>query len=144
MTAPSSGPLTLIIPPRGRAVLCVWTAVPGAAAAPFLFWQNLWAGLAFCAAWAGLVWAVQARACSFVAALGSRTLRVYAGVVFPVEQMLPRGSVTSALQLRTPLLRLAGASLLVLSAPGVRVFLPAVDAAQADALVRALRGEAAP
>ena len=29
----------VIIPPKGRAVLCVWAAVPGLLAAPFVFWQ---------------------------------------------------------------------------------------------------------
>ena len=31
----------LIIPPKGRAVLCVWAAVPGVFCAPFVFWQSL-------------------------------------------------------------------------------------------------------
>jgi len=30
----------VIIPPTGRAVLCVWAAVPGLFAAPFVFWQS--------------------------------------------------------------------------------------------------------
>ena len=37
----------LIIPPKGRAVLCVWAAVPGVFCAPFVFWQSLFAGLYF-------------------------------------------------------------------------------------------------
>ena len=44
-------------------------------------------------------------------------------------------------QLRTPLLRLAGASVLIISAPGSRMFLPAVPAAQAGALAHALAEE---
>ena len=35
----------VIIPPTGRAVLCVWAAVPGLFAAPFVFWQSLPAGV---------------------------------------------------------------------------------------------------
>ena len=38
----------VIIPPSGRAVLCVWAAVPGLFAAPFVFWQSLAAGAGFC------------------------------------------------------------------------------------------------
>ena len=41
----------LILPPRARAVLCVWAAIPGLLCAPFVFWQNLFAGLCFCAVW---------------------------------------------------------------------------------------------
>ena len=37
----------LIIPPKGRAVLCVWAAVPGVFCAPFVFWQSLFAGCIF-------------------------------------------------------------------------------------------------
>ena len=37
----------LIIPPRGRAVLCCWAAIPGLLAAPFVFWQSMPAGVVF-------------------------------------------------------------------------------------------------
>ena len=53
----------LILPPRARAVLCVWAAVPGLLCAPFVFWQSLFAGLCFCAVWGLLVLAVRLRAC---------------------------------------------------------------------------------
>ena len=66
----------LIIPPRGRAVLCCWAAIPGLLAAPFVFWQSLFAGLCFCAVWGLLVLALRLRACSFVAALSPRSLTV--------------------------------------------------------------------
>ena len=56
----------LILPPRARAVLCVWAAIPGLLCAPFVFWQNLFAGLCFCAVWGLLVLALRLRACSFV------------------------------------------------------------------------------
>ena len=85
----------VIIPPKGRAVLCVW----------------------------------------------ARTLTVYSGIVLPVRQVFPRRAVTGVQQLRTPLLRLAGASVLIISAPGSRMFLPAVPAAQAGALAHALAEE---
>ena len=45
----------LIIPPRGRAVLCCWAAIPGLLAAPFVFWQSMPAGVVFCLLWAALV-----------------------------------------------------------------------------------------
>lgn len=132
----------VVIPPKGRAVLCVWAAIPGLLAAPFVFWQSVWAGALFCAVWAALVALVRARACSFAAVLGARTLTVYSGIAIPLRQVLPRRAVTGVQQLRTPLLRLAGASVLLIAAPGARMLLPAVPAAQAGALAHALAEEA--
>ena len=132
----------IVIQPRGRAVLCVWAAMPGLLLAPFVFWQSIWAGGVFCAVWAALVFLVRARACSFAAVLGARTLTVYSGIALPLRQVLPRRAVTGVLQLRTPLLRLAGASVLLIAAPGARLLLPAVPAAQAGALAHALAEEA--
>lgn len=132
----------IVIQPRGRAVLCVWAAVPGLLLAPFVFWQSVWAGGVFCAVWAALVCLVRARACSFAAVLGARTLTVYSGIALPLRQVLPRRAVTGVQQLRTPLLRLAGASVLLIAAPGARLLLPAVPAAQAGALAHALAEEA--
>ena len=132
----------IVIQPRGRAVLCVWAAVPGLLLAPFVFWQSIWAGGVFCAVWAALVFWVRARACSFAAVLGARTLTVYSGIALPLRQVLPRRAVTGVQQLRTPLLRLAGASVLLIAAPGARLLLPAVPAAQAGALAHALAEEA--
>lgn len=132
----------IVIQPRGRAVLCVWAAMPGLLLAPFVFWQSIWAGGVFCAVWAALVFLVRARACSFAAVLGARTLTVYSGIALPLRQVLPRQAVTGVQQLRTPLLRLAGASVLLIAAPGARLLLPAVPAAQAGALAHALAEEA--
>ena len=132
----------IVIQPRGRAVLCVWAAVPGLLLAPFVFWQSIWAGGGFCAVWAALVFLVRARACSFAAVLGAQTLTVYSGIALPLRQVLPRRAVTGVQQLRTPLLRLAGASVLLIAAPGARLLLPAVPAAQAGALAHALAEEA--
>ncbi|MBD9241951.1 MAG: hypothetical protein EGQ64_06600 [Ruminococcaceae bacterium] len=132
----------IVIQPRGRAVLCVWAVMPGLLLAPFVFWQSIWAGGVFCAVWAALVFLVRARACSFAAVLGARTLTVYSGIALPLRQVLPRRAVTGVQQLRTPLLRLAGASVLLIAAPGARLLLPAVPAAQAGALAHALAEEA--
>ena len=97
----------LILPPRARAVLCVWAAVPGLLYAPFVFWQSLFAGLCFCAVWGLLVLALRLRACSFVAALSPCSLTVQAGIAFPVLRQIPRRAVTGVQLLRTPLLWLA-------------------------------------
>ena len=77
----------VIIPPTGRAVLCVWAAVPGLFAAPFVFWQSIVAGAGFCLLWGFLVYCLWARACSFAAVLGERTVTVYSGVALPVRQV---------------------------------------------------------
>lgn len=81
----------LIIPPKGRAVVCSWASVPGVFCAPFVFWQSRFAGCIFCALWAGLVFAVWARACSFAALLTAQDLAVQAGIAFAVTRQLPAG-----------------------------------------------------
>ena len=131
----------LIIPPRGRAVLCCWAAIPGLLAAPFVFWQSLPAGVVFCLLWAALVAVVYQRACSYAAALGAATLTVYSGIAFPLRRAIRRRAVTGLFRLRTPLLRLAGSSLLLLSTPGTRLLLPAIPAAQAGLLAHILAEE---
>lgn len=131
----------LIIPPRGRVVLCCWAAIPGLLAAPFVFWQSLPAGMVFCLLWAALVAVVYQRACSYAAALGAETLTVYSGIVFPLRRAIRRRAVTGLFRLRTPLLRLAGVSVVVITAPGTQLILPAVPAEQAAALTHALAEE---
>ena len=106
----------VIIPPSGRAVLCVWAAVPGLFAAPFVFWQSL--------------------------AAGARTVTVYSGAAVPLRQVLPRRAVTSVRLLRTPLMRLGGVSLLIVAAPGAKLILPAIPAQQAGLLAHILAEEA--
>ena len=128
----------LTLPPKARAVLCVWAAVPGLAAAPFVFWQSMWAGGLFCAVWAGLVFAAWARACSFTAALTARSLVVQSGLAVPIARQLPRRAVTGVWVLRTPLLWLAGCSVLVVRAPGAQLVLPGVPAQPAQALAAIL------
>ena len=162
----------LIIPPRGRAVLCCWAAIPGLLAAPFVFWQSLPAGVVFCLLWAALVAVVYQRACSYAAALGARlsnpekglqlladidetvtadaialaeARRVTVAIKHDEAQLYVRAircrAVTGLFQLRTPLLRLAGVSVVVITAPGTRLILPAVPAEQAAALTHALAEE---
>ena len=127
----------LIIPPKGRAVLCVWAAVPGVFCAPFVFWQSLFAGCIFCALWACLVFAAWARACSFTAVLTARNTAVRAGIAVPIPRQLPRRAVTGVWTLPTPPLWLAGCTALVVPRPGAPLLLPGLDAPQAEALARA-------
>lgn len=124
--------------PRGRAVLCVWAAVPGTVAAPFVFWQGFGWGCIFCALWCLLVFGIWVRACSLVATLDPCTLTLYLGVAFPVERVIPRNSITSTLIFRTPLLRLAGACVLVIFTPGMWAVLPGIPLQEADAIGAAL------
>ena len=131
----------LILPPRARAVLCVWAAIPGLLCAPFVFWQSMTAGVVFCLLWAALVAMVYQRACSYAAALGAETLTVYSGIVFPLRRVIRRRAVTGLFRLRTPLLRLAGVSVVVITAPGTRLILHAVPAEHDAALTHALEEE---
>ena len=75
----------LVIPPKGRAVLCIWAAAAGLFLAPFAFWQSVSAGAVFCLLWAMLTALLRARACSYAAVLGEHTLTIYAGITFPVR-----------------------------------------------------------
>lgn len=131
-------PAAVVIQPRGRAVLCFWAAVPGLLAAPFLFWQGVGWGVLFCALWAAVVFCVWARACSFVAAVTPQVLQVQSGIAFYVCRTLPRAGITSVLRIDTPLLRLAGASVLAVFSPGLCALLPAIPREQAQALCAAL------
>lgn len=132
----------LVIPPRGRAVLCVWAGVPGLVCAPFVFWQSIAAGCVFCAVWTALVFEVWVRSCSFAAWLTPKDLVMQAGVAVPAARQLPRQAVTGLFALRTPLLWLAGCSVLVVRCPGAQLILPGVPARQAQALAAALTEDA--
>ena len=79
----------LVIPPTGRAVLCIWAAAAGLFLAPFAFWQSVPAGVVFCLLWAVLTALLRARACSYAAVLGEHTLTIYAGTTFPVRRVGP-------------------------------------------------------
>jgi len=131
----------LVIPPHGRAVLCVWAAVPGVMGAPFAFWRGIFTGVVFCALWAALAAGVWVRACGFAAALNERTLTVYVGVTFTAQRAIPRRAVTGVRCFCTPLMYLAQVRLLLVEAPGARVLLPAVRAEQAEQLAALLVGE---
>ena len=132
----------LVIPPRGRAVLCVWAGVPGLVCAPFVFWQSIAAGCVFCAVWTALVFEVWVRSCSFAAWLTPKDLVMQAGVAVPAARQLPRQAVTGLFALRTPLLWLAGASVLIVRCPGGLLVLPGVPSVQADALAAILSEDA--
>ena len=95
-------------------MLCCWAAIPGLLAAPFVFWQSC-RRVVFCLLWAALVAVVYQRACSYAAALGAETLTVYSGIVFPLRRAIRRRAVTGLFRLRTPLLRLAGVSVVVIT-----------------------------
>ena len=123
----------LIIPPRARAVLCGWAGVPGLVCAPFVFWQG--------ALWAALVFEVWVRSCSFAAFLTRKELVVQSGIAMPMTRQLPRRAVTGVSALRTPLLWMAGCSLLVVRSPGAQLLVPGVPTDEAQALAAALTKE---
>ncbi len=78
----------------------------------------------------------------FRAALSPRSLTVQAGIAFPVLRQIPRRAVTGVQLLRTPLLWLAGASVLLVHCPGGLLVLPGVPSVQADTLASILTEDA--
>ena len=65
-------------------------------------------------------------------------LTLYLGVAFPVDRVIPRNTITTTLIFRTPLLRLAGACVLVIFTPGMWAVLPGIPLEEADAISGAL------
>ena len=63
------------------------------------------------------------------------------GVAVPVTRQLPRRAVTGVWALRTPLLWMAGCSLLVVRSPGAQLLVPGVPTDEAQALAAALTKE---
>ena len=132
----------LIIPPKGRAVLCVWAAVPGVFCAPFCVLAEPVCRVYFlCPVGVPCVRRVGQEPAAFTAVLTARNTAVRAGIAVPITRQLPRRAVTGVWTLRTPLLWLAGCSVLVVHGPGVQLFLPGVDALQAQALAAVLMEE---
>lgn len=132
----------LVLPPRARRVLCVWAAVPGVLCAPFAFWQGLAAGCIFSLLWAALVALIWVRACSFVAALTAHSVTLQVGVAFPLLRQIPRRAVTGVQLLRTPLLWMAGCTVLIVRSPGLFLVLPGIPADHAAALAAVLMEDA--
>lgn len=132
----------LVLPPRARRVLCVWAAIPGLVCAPFAFWQGAVPGVVFCLLWAALVAFVWVRTCSFVAALNAHNVTLQAGVAFPLLRQIPRRAVTGVQLLRTPLLWMAGCTVLIVRSPGLFLVLPGIPADHAAALAAVLMEDA--
>ena len=74
----------------------------------------------------------------FGAPRGTRPLAFVGGGAPPVGWGPPRHSITSALIFRTPLLRLAGACVLLIFTPGMWAMLPGIPLEAADAISAAL------
>ena len=127
--------------PRGRAVLCVWAAVPGAVAAPFVFWQTFWGGVLFCALW--LFFCAVCVPLHLSTVRGSISLgevRLSRGILFKSSRRVPTRFVAGVCRIRTPLLALAHSSLLVVYTSGCMLILPPVSDRDADPLIHALEG----
>ena len=75
---------------KGAAVVCLWALIPGAAAAPFIFWQSVDAGIVFAAFWLGLClgW-LPARLQSFEGSVTLGEVRMSSGLLFKVSRRVP-------------------------------------------------------
>lgn len=126
---------------KGVAVVCLWALIPGAVAAPFIFWQSIGAGLVFAALWLGLClgW-LPARCESFEGSVTLGEVRVSSGLLFKTSRRFPTRWVSATARFSTPLLRLCGCCVLVLSTSGALVVLPGVSDADADGLLSYLQG----
>ena len=140
VSGPAGQPSPLVFAPtlRGRAVFCLWAALPGILAAPFLFWQGAIWGVLFCMLWAAGVAALWLRTGSLTAELGEYALVIRAGRFFPTRRTFPRASIASVLELGSPLLRMSGARVLVLLSPGAGAILPGLPRSQAELLCEEL------
>lgn len=129
------------IDPAGSKVLGLWLFVPGAAAAPFLFWQTFWGGAAFLVSWSLLsLWLAPLRACTLEGSVSLGEVRLAQGILFKTSHRVPTRFVTGVSRLRTPLLRACRCSLLLLYTSGAVLLLPGVADETADQLVETLQG----
>ena len=126
---------------KGVAVVCLWALAPGAAAAPFIFWQSIGAGLVFAAFWLGLClgW-LPARCASFEGSVTLGEVRLSCGLLFKTSRRLPTRWVSASVRFSTPLLRLCRCCVLVLATSGALVVLPGLSDADADGLLSYLQG----
>ncbi|WP_419503274.1 hypothetical protein [Candidatus Allofournierella excrementavium] len=126
---------------KGVAVVCLWALAPGAAAAPFIFWQSIGAGLVFAAFWLGLClgW-LPARCESFEGSVTLGEVRMSSGLLFKTSRRLPTRWVSASARFSTPLLRLCRCCVLVLATSGALVVLPGLSDADADGLLSYLQG----
>ena len=126
---------------KGVAVVCLWALAPGAAAAPFIFWQSTGAGLVVAAFWLGLClgW-LPARCASCEGSVTLGEVRLSCGLLFKTSRRLPTRWVSASARFSTPLLRLCRCCVLVLSTSGALVVLPGISDADADGLLSYLQG----
>lgn len=126
---------------KGVAVVCLWALALGAAAAPFIFWQSIGAGLVFAAFWLGLClgW-LPAHCESFEGSVTLGEVRMSSGLLFKTSRRLPTRWVSASARFSTPLLRLCRCCVLVLATSGALVVLPGISDADADGLLSYLQG----
>ena len=131
--------LHFTLEPAACRVIGLWALLPGAVAAPFLFWQGFAPGAFFAAVWLILsLVLIPARAASLRGMLSRGELQVTTGILFKVHRRLPARFVTGFTRIGTPLLRSCGCCLLILYSSGVVIFLPGLSNGTADGLLAAL------
>lgn len=126
---------------KGIGVVCLWFVALGALAAPFAFWQGLFPGAVFSAAWLAvfLLW-LPARLARLEGSITLGELRVSGGIWFKSSRRIPTRFVSAAGSFSTPLLRRCGCCVLILSTSGAVVMLPGIADADAHRLTACLQG----
>lgn len=133
--------LHFCIDPAGSKVLGLWLFLPGAVAAPFLFWQTFWGGAAFLVAWSlASLWLAPLRARTLEGSVSLGEVRLSQGVLFKTSHRVPTRFVTGTSRFRTPLLRACRCSLLLVYTSGAVLILPGIADGTAEKLIEALEG----
>lgn len=126
---------------KGSAVVCLWALIPGAVAAPFIFWQSVGAGIVFAAFWLGFCFGwLPARLQSFEGSVTLGEVRMSSGLLFKVSRRVPTRWVSAAGRFSTPLLRLCRCCVLVLATSGALLVLPGLSDEDADRVQAYLQG----
>ncbi len=131
--------LRFTLDPAACRVVGLWLFLPGAAVAPFLFWQSFVAGAVFLAVCAILsLWLIPAHARSLEGSVSLGEVRVTRGILFKFTRRIPTRFITGSCRLGTPLLRSCRCSLVILYTSGTLLILPGLADSDADQLLSLL------
>lgn len=127
----------------GIKITALWVLLPGILLTPFLLWQSLWLGIAFCVIWALLsLILIPLRLHSFEGSISLGELRVQHGLLFKLNHRIPTRFITGVTRVQTPLLRLVNCSFLIIYTSGTFIFLPGIENEVAEQITHVVHGGA--